>query len=261
MNTTPVRPARHLALVLAGVAFGFALPAFAACDVHSGARTAALVELYTSEGCSSCPPADRQLVRLKEALDPDASAVPLSLHVDYWDEIGWKDPFAQGRFDQRQAGLVRLGGHQTVYTPQFFVAGREVRNWPAGLADAVRQVNARRAVADLRIEAHPTAAGSLAVRVTAAAPGDGAALYVSITESRLVSKVARGENGGVTLHHDHVARLFFGPVALIGGRSDFIRELALPGLNAQNVDVAAFVADERSGNVLQALAATACTGP
>src|SRR5229473_3943230 len=92
---------------------------FAACDVKSGPKAAALVELYTSEGCSSCPPADRQLSRLREALDPTAVVVPLSLHVDYWDYIGWKDPFARGEFAKRQTWLAHANQQGFVYTPHF----------------------------------------------------------------------------------------------------------------------------------------------
>ncbi len=128
--------------VIAVAAFSAALPvaAFAACDARSGQKTAALIELYTSEGCSSCPPADQQLSRLRQALDPAAEAVPLALHVDYWDYIGWKDPYAQAAFGERQNWLVQANQHKTIYTPQFFVGGTEVRSWRGGLREQVRQV-------------------------------------------------------------------------------------------------------------------------
>src|SRR6266849_5789491 len=100
------------------------------CAAQSGPNTAALVELYTSEGCSSCPPADRQLSRLREALDPTAVVVPLSLHVDYWDYIGWKDPFAQGEFAKRQTWLAHANQQGFVYTPHFFVGGRSCVRGP-----------------------------------------------------------------------------------------------------------------------------------
>ena len=260
MNTFAFPFARGLSGLIAGLTLGGYVQAVAACEVRSGQRTAALVELYTSEGCSSCPPADRQLSRLKQTLDPNAEFVPLSLHVDYWDAIGWKDPFAQSRFDERQSELVRLAGRQTVYTPQFFVAGKEVRSWPTNLNDAVREVNARQATADLQIETRLVGPAVLAVRVRATAAGNGAALYVLLTENGLVSRVMRGENGGATLEHDHVVRAFYGPIALADGRSEFVRELPLAGTNPRNVDVAAFVAEPRSGVVRQALAATACSG-
>src|SRR4051794_5480511 len=93
--------------VLAFAALWPAIPALAACDADSGTTRAVLVELYTSEGCSSCPPADQALMRLgASAASNDAKSprvVPIALHVDYWDSIGWKDPFAQPGFATRQA--------------------------------------------------------------------------------------------------------------------------------------------------------------
>jgi hypothetical protein len=247
--------------LVAGLAAASWQTANAGCDVRSGPTTAALVELYTSEGCSSCPPADRQLSHLNQALGAGAAVVPLSLHVDYWDDLGWKDPYARAVFDRRQSELVRRSGHQTVYTPQFFVAGREVRGWQSGLADRVREENRRPARAALRIEAHPRGADGLDVRVTAVAALPSAQLYVAVTEDGLVSKVTRGENGGVTLSHDHVVRAFYGPVGFAAERSEIAREVVLAGLNSRNVGVAAFVADEASGEVLQAMAASGCAVP
>src|SRR3990170_499529 len=144
---------RGFTLCVLVTASSAALPptAFAACDARSGPNTAALVELYTSEGCSSCPPADRQLSRLRQALDPAAEVVPLALHVGYWDYIGWKDPYAQAAFGERPSWLVRANRQQTVYTPQFFVGGAELRAWRGGLKDKVRQVNARPAEAAIHL--------------------------------------------------------------------------------------------------------------
>ena len=234
---------------------------FAACDAHSGPKTAALVELYTSEGCSSCPPADQQLNRLQQALDPVAEVVPLALHVDYWDYIGWKDPYAQVSFDERQSWLVRANQQQTVYTPQFFVGGSELRSWRGALRDKVRQLNALPAAASIRIQANLTSGGALALSAEAHAGANPAALYLAVTESGLVSNVTRGENGGFTLTHDHVVRAWIGPIRLAGGAARVQREIALPAAwNRQRLDLVAFVQDERNGSVLQALNAKQCVG-
>src|SRR5258708_33064840 len=99
-------------------------PASAAqCVARSGERTVALVELYTSEGCSSCPPADRWLSSIGRTFPPDR-VVPLALHVDYWDYIGWKDPYARREFSQRQRRLSPLQRRAVVYTPPGPVHGR-----------------------------------------------------------------------------------------------------------------------------------------
>ena len=98
---------------------------WAACDVKSGPKTTALVELYTSEGCSSCPPADKRLSQFPAHDYSLEQVVPISLHVDYWDDLGWKEPFAQPQFSERQSWLVHANGHKTSFTPHFFVSGRK----------------------------------------------------------------------------------------------------------------------------------------
>ena len=242
------------------------LPAagFAACDARSGPNTAALVELYTSEGCSSCPPADRQLSRLRQALDPSAEVVPLALHVGYWDYIGWKDPYAQDRFGERQSWLVRANRRKTVYTPQFFVGGTELRAWRGGLRDKVRQLNARPAPAAIRVQARIAPNGALALKAeaTARAGAEPAALYVALAESGLASKVTRGENSGATLAHDHVVRKWIGPVRLAGGAARVRRDIPLPSAwSRARLELVAFVQAERTGSVLQAVSANQCAVP
>ncbi len=231
------------------------------CAAQSGPNTAALVELYTSEGCSSCPPADRQLSRLREALDPTAVVVPLSLHVDYWDYIGWKDPFAQGEFAKRQTWLAHANQQGFVYTPHFFVGGTELHSWPAELRDVVRRLNAQPAQARIRIEASLASDDALTVNAdaTTGVAGDHADLYLAVTENGLVSKVTRGENGGVTLAHDHVVRAWIGPIPLAGGEGRVQRQITLPASwNRSQLEVVGFVEDRGSGRVLQAVGAQHC---
>ena len=114
---------------------------FAACDVRSGPTKAALVELYTSEGCSSCPPADKRLSEFRPATRASDNVVPLSLHVDYWDYIGWKDPYAKREFSLRQRKLTRLQRMAFVYTPQVVLQGRDFRAWgERGFDEAVARI-------------------------------------------------------------------------------------------------------------------------
>ena len=245
------------------IASSATLPAtgFAACNARSGPKMAALVELYTSEGCSSCPPADQQLRRLRQVLDPTAEVVPLALHVGYWDYIGWKDPYAQATFGERQRWLVRANQHNTVYTPQFFVNGSELRSWQGALRDKVRQLNALPAAAAIRVQASIAPNGALALNgeATARAGAEPAALYLAVAESGLVTKVTRGENGGVTLAHDHVVREWIGPVHLTGGAAQVQRDILLPAAwSRARLEVVAFVQGERTGRVLQAVSAHQC---
>jgi len=240
-----------------------ALPAAGAtvCAARSGPNTAALVELYTSEGCSSCPPADQQLSRLGQLLDPTAVVVPLSLHVDYWDYIGWKDPYAQGAFAKRQSWLAGANHQGFVYTPHFFVSGAELRSWQGDLRDEVRRLNAKPAVAQIRLEANLTSNDAITLTADATAPAsaNGVELYLAVTENDLVSKVTRGENSGSTLAHNHVVRVWIGPIPLTDGTARVQREVALPASwNRAQLEFIGFVEDRRSGRVLQAVGAQQC---
>jgi len=97
------------------------------CSAHSGAIVPHVVELYTSEGCSSCPPADRWLAGLRDRPD----VVPLAFHVDYWDRLGWVDRHASPLWTRRQHEVVARAGARAVYTPQVLLDGRDYRGWPA----------------------------------------------------------------------------------------------------------------------------------
>jgi hypothetical protein len=234
---------------------------FAACDVKSGPKTAALVELYTSEGCSSCPPADKQLSQFPSPEYGLGQVVPLSLHVDYWDYIGWKEPFAQPKFSERQNWLVHANGHKTSFTPHFFVSGTEVRDWRGDLGDELKRVTARPARANISLHVQSTGpvVVSVAASVTASGSGDPLALFVALTEDKLTSSVSAGENRGVTLSHDHVVREWIGPIALNGDQVDFRRAVTTrSSWNAAQLGIAGFVQDLRTGQVLQAVGASQC---
>lgn len=242
-------------------------PAFAAavCEVQSGPTTAALVELYTSEGCSSCPPADQELHALRSQLPASAVAVPVGLHVTYWDGLGWRDPYAQSAFDARQRALLGEDRWRVAYTPQFFVNGDELRDWRSQLTAAIGRINASPAAASIVLRTAPitNAGGDLRLDVQArlADPRAVGDLYVAITESGLSSQVKRGENDGVTLHHDDTARFWLGPIALKQGQIELHRNLSLPPQwRRDGLQALAFVQDE-GAHVLQAVDTAACATP
>ena len=185
-----------LGLAVTASALG-AAPAAASCQARSGDRQAMLIELYTSEGCNSCPPADRWLSSLKGRSDVLAAA----FHVDYWDRLGWVDRFASPRHTERQAQQQRSSGAGFSYTPQLLANGRDWRGAPTlPVLDkpALVQVEAR------RLDAQRVA---LQVLPLAGAPAR-LALWWALLEDGHVSAVRAGENQGVTLHHDHVVRQY-----------------------------------------------------
>jgi hypothetical protein len=246
-----------------------AMPAEAAkCVAQSGERTTALVELYTSEGCSSCPPADRWLSGLGSRGYVPARVVPLSLHVDYWDYIGWKDRFAKGEFSSRQRKLSQQQRLAFVYTPQVMLQGQDFRAWNGAAFDrAVDQVNARPARARVGLEIVSLDRGSMVVEAQAAlskgVDGAEAALYLAAYENKLASDVTAGENRGEQLLHDYVVLEWQGPFDLAAGGTVLTQRRALPLLPKAvpaHSGVAAFVQSRRTGEVLQALMLPACGG-
>lgn len=228
----------------------------AACSARSPAYTTAFVELYTSEGCNSCPPADRWLSGIAKTY-PRERIVPLALHVDYWDYIGWKDPYARREFSQRQRRLSQLQRVALVYTPQVVLQGAEFRGWGGDEFErAVQSINARPASAHLllAITARSEAAFRVQLDARADAP-DEARVYLAAYESGLSSQVSAGENRGRVLAHDYVALEWKGPYAL--GFHE-VQLALLPKAKPADSGVAAFVQNRRTGEVLQALMLGAC---
>jgi hypothetical protein len=242
---------------------GFAAPA---CSKQSPAHTVALLELYTSEGCSSCPPADKFVSGLqKGGLTPE-QVVPLSLHVDYWDYIGWKDVYGRRDFTERQRWLSQLANSRTIYTPEIFVTGAEVRDWNwslrGGVAGVVKRVNAKPAQADIGITLGKQAGQMLPVEINTRS-AQGGRLYVALYENGITSEVRAGENRGESLKHDYVVRDWLGPIDLADGKAGkaaLPRALNVPmGALVKNLGVAAFVQNGK-GEVLQALSLPLCGG-
>ncbi len=227
-----------------------------ACAASSPAQRVALVELFTSEGCSSCPPADRWLSSLEASGYGLDRVVPLSLHVGYWDYIGWKDPYARPAFTDRQRAYARARGSGTIYTPQIVLDGRDYRAWHSSAAFRrdVAAITAQPAPFAMRVEAR-VEAGAIAVTVHGvdAIPAD-ATLTVAVFEDQLSSRVTRGENRGETLTHDRVVRGWSGALRSPGTQRSVSARIELPAdAVAANTGVAALV-QSRDGAALQALA-------
>lgn len=217
-----------------------------------------LLELYTSEGCNSCPPADRRVSALPRPFVPEKLVV-LAFHVDYWNYLGWQDRFSQRRFTERQQELVRANNLRTAYTPQLLLNGRDYRGF-GSIESEVTRLNTRPAGARLALRTEKMAT---TVRVTATAelitPGAGAAaLYVALYENNLETEVKAGENSGHRLRHDYVVRTLLGPISLAAGKATHWTG-SIPvskDWKIEDLGVAAFVQSERSGEILQAVAKT-----
>lgn len=211
------------------------------CSAQSPQQPVQLVELYTSEGCSSCPPADHWL----SSLPAGEHVIPLAFHVDYWNYLGWRDRFSDERFTQRQRGVGAYNRQSTIYTPEVVVNGKEHRRWNTGLASSSAQTQGFPFSIDASFKAQ-----QVSVKLSSEQnwPSQARA-FIAVTESKLLTSVERGENRGRSLSHDHVVRAFNGPY-----RPDQVLETEVPGdLKAANAALVVWLEDRATGQTVQAL--------
>jgi hypothetical protein len=228
--------------------------AAAECTAQSGERRVPLLELYTSEGCDSCPPTDRWVSALPaRGYGPDRVVV-LAFHVDYWDRLGWPDRFAQARFSERQRAVNDRNGARVIYTPQLMLNGKDYRRSMLGddLARQLAQLDGPKARLRLRAT---TAANRLSVNVVSETGAADAQTWIALFENALVTDVRAGENRGKRLQHDFVTRELKGPFAAGSATHSFTLD---PSWNHENLGIAAFVSHARTGETLQALALPLC---
>lgn len=228
-------------------------------SAQSGPHALALLELYTSEGCNSCPPADEWINALRGKGFGLDRVVPLGLHVDYWDNLGWPDRFAQAMFTKRQREIAARQHSRTIYTPQLVLQGQSLNQWDT-FASEVQRINRTQAqaVLNLTVTKHPTRELVLLAQATVseAAERPQANMYVVVYENHLSSNVKAGENKGRTLHHNYVVRQWLGPLEVDNaGSARLERALPLqPEWKTQDLGVVVFVQQAQTGAVLQALA-------
>ena len=221
------------------------------------ARAPVLIELFTSEGCSDCPPADALLQKLDRSSPVDGSpVVVLSEHVDYWDDLGWRDPYSSHDLSERQAAYAARFRLDSVYTPQMVVDGRfqlvgsDQRGAISSIDAASKDQKTRVALSSVR----PVGRGSVALHLDVdslpASAAKSADVWVAVADESDVSSVARGENGGRTLDHVAVLRSLT-HVGAVGPSAGFSRDvtLALDPAAARNLRIVAFVQEPNQGRV------------
>ncbi|HEY2465581.1 MAG TPA: DUF1223 domain-containing protein [Steroidobacteraceae bacterium] len=240
----------------------------AAADAQQSASPV-LIELFTAEGCSSCPPADTFL-RILDQSQPvhGAQLIALGEHVDYWDNQGWHDPFSSASLTDRQRGYERALGRSEPYTPQFIIDGTsEMRlsdrpKIAQLLTDAAASPKIPVSIDSLKIEPGTPAFVSGKVTADGSAQGHKSDVYLGLALDHFESKVLRGENRGQTL--DHVAILLelakLGALMPGGKFSQDFRVPVKAGVDPANLRVIGFVQESRYGKVVgAALRKTATT--
>lgn len=252
-----------IAIALSGAAPATVAATTAAttCNATSGPQRVALLELYTSEGCDSCPPADQWVSSLPARGVGVDRAVVLAYHVDYWNYLGWTDPYAQRRFSERQRLVNARIRNRTVYTPQLMLDGKDYRQGLShpDLQHRITAANREKPGADIALTM-ALAPGSLdaSARIAVNRKDAGAAVFLALYEMKLSSAVSAGENKGKRLSHDFVVRELAGPFATTDVSSINHKFHLAPAWKTRDLAVAAFVQTAATGEVLQALALPVC---
>src|SRR5271166_4657444 len=229
----------------------------------SDTRIPVLVELFTSEGCSSCPPADAYLRKLDRQPVAGEEMIVLSEHVDYWNHIGWKDPYSARFYSDRQSAYAKRLGLDSVYTPQMVVDGTsEFVGSDASLADkaftkALQRPKLAVRLSSISVGSADVLQGHLEASALLASFGlQEADVYVAIALNRAESQVSHGENAGRTLAHTAVVRSIV-KIGTVRQGQAFAQDIHLkldPGTDAQNLRLVAFVQEPGQGRVIGATA-------
>jgi hypothetical protein len=251
----PTRWSLRRVIAFSSLFFGIAVTLHPSLAANT--RTPILVELFTSEGCSSCPPAD-ELLQQMDARQPvnGAELIVLSEHVDYWNHDGWKDPYSSAQFTERQSGYVRALGLQTAYTPQMIVDGYIVLK---GNGQDIAQTFEKAASVpkvSVRIDSAAIDASSqIKVQVQASgAEKHGGDVWVAVALDHAASQVSAGENSGKHLEHVAVVEELKKAGKLEKGKS-FTQDVVLklkPDTDPKNIRVIGFVQESNEGKVLGA---------
>lgn len=230
--------------------------------VRSPPHRVVMLELYTSEGCSSCPPADRFLSDLKVLGITDKQLIPMAFHVTYWDYIGWKDRFANKQFDDRQRDLANKNKQNTVYTPQFVFSGDDYRQY-ASFSEDVNKLVSQIATVDLVLTTHILPDSEYANKLHVNLESDFSksetrdiGYYIAVIENNLFSVVSDGENSGEKLHHDYVVRHLEGPYFHAKSENQLAIERIIKlqsEWKRQDLSIVAFAENSHTGEVLQAV--------
>ncbi len=269
----PMRPhqiglhfAKQCLLLLALSAISFAASA-SQCKTSSGQYKTALIELYTSEGCSSCPPADSWLRRLPKQDYAGSKVIPLSFHVDYWDYLGWSDRFAKKQYTQRQRRVASVNRLNTIYTPQVVIDGHDFRFWfwagrtKSKISDITRMpAQARIELTVKKTEGNKITATSNVMLLPQSYPKQ-SSVFIALYQNKLTSRIRAGENKGRELKHDFVVRDLRGPFNIDGNsvkkiEQDFYLDKSW---NPANIGIAVFVQNRNNGEILQALSSEYCS--
>jgi hypothetical protein len=231
-----------ITVVLSGLSFSFCNAKKEKKNMNPG-KGFAVVELFTSEGCSSCPPADEAMIKLAKEF-PD-HVYFLGYHVDYWDYIGWKDPFSNADYTERQQQYSDALGLSSIYTPQVIVNGQKelVGSRESQLRTIIQQALQDSTAGSVELNAKNTSAENISVSYKVSYTGP-AILHIALVQLRATTNVKRGENSGHRLDHINIVREF--KTIQVSKDAEATEDFKVPaGLSSKDVKLIAFIQDKK----------------
>lgn len=257
MTKTYSFPIRSFLLAILALIAGSIHPTVATAADARGAmdKPVVILELFTSQGCSSCPPADTLLSRIGRERFAEGAVIPLAFHVDYWNSIGWTDPFSSRQWSERQGRYSAVRRTSQVYTPQLVLnGGAEVvgNDERAVRAEIARQLKAPRAGAVAIEKVTPDARGvslDLSASLNSSSPVSSGDVYVVLFESGVTTAVKRGENSGRKLTNDYIVRSLTKGFSIRKGSATETHSLTIPidpSWQRKAIGVAAFIQDPQT---------------
>ncbi len=208
----------------------------------------AVLELFTSQGCSSCPSADRLL----DKYSTKENVIALSFHVDYWNRLGWKDPFSSSEYTQRQYKYAS-SLKSSVYTPQLVINGENemVGSDARKIDNALKKVWSQATNSDISIESVKLDDGKATINYSIIGPADNSLLNIAVVEKKTVTAIKSGENGGVTLNGTNVVRNFKTVIRPGGGKNTYVIDVP-QSIDLNNLSIVMYL--QESNNKIPAAA-------
>ena len=212
----------------------------------------AVIELFTSEGCSSCPPADALVARVQKESN-DKPVYILAFHVDYWNRLGWKDVFSSAEYSERQEHYARLLNLSSVYTPQIVVNGRTefVGSEEGNLRNAIRTSLQKPAKAEITLSDVKINGDKASLQYHTEGATNNTSLLIALIEKTATSNVKKGENSGRTLSHVQIVRKL--QTISLNGKSSGTSTIEVPpDLSNQGLEIVVFLQDQLNGEIIAA---------
>ena len=240
---------RFASIILIVVILAFMAMKNQKTNFKSTDRNFAVIELFTSEGCSSCPPADEVVAEIQKKYI-DKNVLALGYHVDYWDRLGWKDPFSSHEFTSRQEYYAGIFNLESIYTPQVIVNGEEefVGSDKSKLINTIDAALKEKKDLSINLKANQNASGKIEVSYsTKESISEHEQLILLLVQKMATNKIGRGENTGKTLHHINIVRELSVLSAATNGQT---KAFAIPSeLKKEDVFIAAFIQNKKTGKI------------